>query len=124
MNSKRWPPAVREKDWQQVIIDAARLLGWSVFHPYDSRRSAPGFPDLTMVKGDRLVFVEVKTERGKETPAQESWSTMLALAGAEVYLWRPSHWDFIQDCLRDDFDPARWGDDPVGRAARRQRGAA
>jgi hypothetical protein len=77
-----------EKELQGLVIDAAKLTGWRVYHTHDSRRSEPGFPDLVMVKGHRLIFSEL----GKTTPAQDSWIEALA-PNAEVYLWRPQHWE-------------------------------
>jgi VRR-NUC domain len=78
---------VPEKQWQATVVDAARLLGWKVFHPYDSRRSEPGWPDLTLVRPPRLVFVELKVH-GRLTGAQRRWLSLLAACGAEAYLWR------------------------------------
>lgn len=71
-------PRMREKDLMQAIVDAARALGWLVYHTYDSRRSEPGFPDLVLVrpagKGDPcLLFVECKVQGRKLTDAQRRW---------------------------------------------------
>ena len=58
----------------------AALLGWyHIYHTFDSRRSQVGFPDLTLVRDGRLVFLELKTEKGKATAEQESWVAALAL---------------------------------------------
>ncbi len=35
-----------EADFMDQVIDLAHLYGWMVYHTYDSRRSAPGYPDL------------------------------------------------------------------------------
>jgi Holliday junction resolvase len=50
------------------IIDAFTALGWSV-----QRISAKGAPDLVCAKGQRVVFVEVKTAKGKLTEDQVTW---------------------------------------------------
>ena len=78
-----------EKEFQGWCEAQARLWGWLAFHPYDSRRSTAGFPDLCIVK-DRVVFAELKTDKGQLTPAQMAWANALQDAGAEWYLWRPS----------------------------------
>lgn len=80
-----------EKQLQQAIVDCARLLGWLVFHPYDSRKSEPGFPDLVMVR-DRVVYAELKRAGGSTTPAQQKWIHALREAGEEVHVWRPVDW--------------------------------
>jgi hypothetical protein len=68
----------------------AHALGWLAYHTHRSDRSEPGYPDLTLVKGGRLIFAELKTERGKTTGPQELWLQALTQAGAEVHLWRPT----------------------------------
>lgn len=45
--SPRW---VRERDFQAAVMELARLLGWRVYHTWDSRKSEPGFPDLVLVR--------------------------------------------------------------------------
>lgn len=78
-----------EAQWQADVSKLAHLLGWRhVYHTHDSRRSAPGFPDLVLVR-ERVVFCELKTDTGKLSPAQRDWLTALYGAGAEVYVARP-----------------------------------
>ena len=63
------------------------MYGWWAFHPYSAKRSAPGFPDLTLVR-DRVIFAELKRESGgRLTPAQVGVHELLRAAGAEVYVW-------------------------------------
>lgn len=81
-----------EKQLQSAIVDCARLLGWRTYHTYDSRRSDPGFPDLTLARGTRLVFAELKSAKGRLSEAQAEWKAALELAGAPVYVWRPEDW--------------------------------
>lgn len=89
-----------EKDLQAAIVELAGYLGWLVFHPYDSRRSQPGFPDLTLVRPPRgagecgrVLFVELKTSRGRLRPAQRVWLAALRdVPGVEVFTWRPADW--------------------------------
>lgn len=53
-----------------------------------------------MVKGNRLVFAELKRMVGKLTQAQCEWMEALSGTGAEVYVWRPCDWDEIERCVR------------------------
>ena len=87
------------KDFQPLIIMMARLLGWLVYHTYDSRRSQPGFPDLVLVRGTRLIFVELKRAKGKLTDAQEEWGAALQQTAAEYYVWRPDDLEEIEKIL-------------------------
>jgi hypothetical protein len=102
---------VTERELQDWIVGTARLLGWRVAHfrpawtekgwrtagSYD----AQGWPDLCLVR-DRVVFAEVKLERGRLGPEQEVWLEALREAGQEVYIWRPDHWTggAVEDVLR------------------------
>lgn len=81
---------------QAAIVECARALGWMVYHPYDSRRSAAGYPDLTMVNGHagvgRVIFAELKTDKGALTVAQHDWLVEIMCTPAEAYIWRPADW--------------------------------
>ncbi len=92
---------ISEKLFMQMVMDAARTLGWMVYHTHDSRRSEPGFPDLVMVWGkgeqnNRIIFAELKSKKGKLTKEQEAWLKALAQnPGVDVFVWRPHEWDDI-----------------------------
>jgi len=88
-----------ERDWMAKVIEAARWMGWLVYHTHDSRRSEAGFPDLVLVR-DRVVYAELKSERGRLTPQQREWLDALGATGAEAYVWRPTDWDDVLACLR------------------------
>lgn len=64
-------------------------------HETDSRRSRAGFPDLFIADEDygRLIFAELKKQKGKADPEQVKWLNILAATGiCEVYLWKPEHY--------------------------------
>ena len=90
-----------EKDFQQQIKDMAELFGWWAFHPYDSRRSPAGWPDLVMIHRTtgRTIFVEVKTMKGRVSNAQSVCLELLGMQN-EVYVWRPSDLEAIEEVLR------------------------
>ncbi len=91
--------SVTEKIFQLQVIGYAHLRKWKVYHTFDSRRSEPGFPDLFMVRGKRIIFAELKTTKGKLSPPQEEWLAALVQAPCEVYVWTPTHWNQIEDAL-------------------------
>ena len=96
--STEWGRHISEKDFQDTVVTLAKQMGWKVYHTYDSRRSEPGFPDLVLVK-DRIMFIELKSWDGKETPAQAEWMRALGHAEGLVAIWRPQHWDWIESAL-------------------------
>jgi hypothetical protein len=93
---------ISEKDFQQTVVEMAEALGWMVYHTYESRRSNPGFPDLVLTKGGRLIFAELKAQKGRVSPEQMQWLGALKLCpdGIGVFLWRPSDMDEIEAILR------------------------
>ena len=121
-----------ENGFQQAVIDYARLMDWSLYHTYDSRRSDDGFPDLVMVRNSDLIIAEVKSETGRlklkgrttksgrKMLSQLEWLEAFAQCPCvEVYLWRPRDWPFIEKRLkhgvsRENLDwldcemPAKW----------------
>lgn len=93
--------SVSEQDFQATVMELAKLCGWLAYHPFDSRRSPEGYPDCTLVRAPRVVFAELKTEKGKATPHQQAWLAALReCSGVECYLWRPSDMDQITAVLR------------------------
>lgn len=96
----RFEDRLSESDLLRHVTGLARSLGWKVHHTVNSRKSPPGFPDLVMVKGKRLLFVELKSERGRLSEAQVGWLKVLAKAGAvDVRVWRPKDVAEIDECL-------------------------
>lgn len=84
---------MNEAAFQSLIVELARLMGWThIYHTHDSRRSASGFPDLVLIRGPRILFIEIKSETGRVSADQESWLEALRATCAEVYLWKPEHW--------------------------------
>lgn len=84
-----------EADFQNQVLRATRLLGLAVYHTYDSRRSASGYPDLTIVGANGLLFRELKSERGRTSPHQQYWLAALQEAGVDAKVWRPADWPEI-----------------------------
>ena len=101
-NQSRLYREIREDEFQAWVYVAARDRGWVVFATRRSRTTPEGEPDLRMIsppnsKGVRkYLVVELKTERGKLSPAQEETLRMLdECPGVEWAVWRPSQWESI-----------------------------
>jgi hypothetical protein len=99
-----------EKQWQRVVMDYARLRGWTVRHFHDSRkqitngqlvgdRDAADVPDLELVRPPRFVKVELKSNIGRIKPGQQRYMDLLRECGLEVYIWRPRDYDEMMKVL-------------------------
>lgn len=98
--------SMTEKQWQQRVEMALRQAGALVYHAYDSRKSAPGYPDVTAVMPDgRLLFAELKTESVKLSEHQHRWLAALTktsrAAGVPVAVsvLRPSDYEYLLDWI-------------------------
>lgn len=60
----------------RLLVETGEVRAW--YHPFDSRRSNPGYPDLTIaLKDGRVLWVELKTTKGKLASAQMHWAHAL-----------------------------------------------
>lgn len=107
-------PPISEAAFQAQILELAKLRGWRVGHfrrvrvqrkngscYYETPVAADGagFPDLILVRRDRVIFVELKVGRNKPTDEQVAWMAALINAGADVRVWYPSDWNEIERVL-------------------------
>jgi hypothetical protein len=96
-----------ESELKSVVLNVARRAGWLIHHdlPAMSRSGRwathvegdVGFPDLVLLhpNAGQLLFVELKSEKGKTTTSQDNWLAALGLAGCENHVVRPSDLEFI-----------------------------
>lgn len=89
-----------EKAWQGQVVELATLYRWWSFHPYESRRSEEGWPDLTFLRPPEFFVAELKTDKGKLRPAQSRVIAMLEASGVEVHVWRPADFDAVHERLK------------------------
>jgi hypothetical protein len=93
-------PLVTERRWQAQVLQLASAFGWKGYHTWNSQHSAAGFPDLVLVRRPRVVFAELKTNRGLVSDAQQAWLDELAACGLEAYVWRPGDLEHVVRTLR------------------------
>ena len=101
-----------EADFQKQVIQFARMHRWRVAHFRTSMNArgryltavaadGAGFPDLVLVRLSRIIFAELKSEKGRTSPEQKAWLEDLERPGkVEVYLWKPSDWGKIVELIR------------------------
>lgn len=102
-----------EAGFQKAVTDLALLCSWRFVHHRPARtakgwRTAgsgdiAGWVDLVLwhERARRVLYVEVKSERGRTTQAQRDVLTSLRLAGCEVAVWAPRDWAELEATLRD-----------------------
>jgi hypothetical protein len=102
-------PRESEAGFQRAVIDLARLMGFRVAH-FRAAQTArgwrtpvqadgAGFPDLVMVRGNRIIAAELKAQAGRVSDEQLAWLDALAAAGCESYVWRPRDWERVVHVL-------------------------
>lgn len=99
-------PALRtrrreEKDLQEGLVALAKVYGYQAYHTFDSRRSEPGFPDLILIRGERLIAIETKSAIGQLTEAQKGWLRAFdAVKRVDAIVVRPGpSLDLVEDFL-------------------------
>lgn len=123
-------PRLTEARWQRQVLEIATMFGWRAWHdlsvnnrlicrkrsttgctgklvcdtcgePARPVRNAPGWPDLLMIRGDTLLVVELKSDRGALRPEQREWLTLFGrVAKVFVKVWRPKDLDEVMRRLR------------------------
>lgn len=101
-----------ENDFMRQVMELAKLHDWKVAHFGSSVRvvgknrvfvgdkDAAGFPDLIMVRGQRIIFAELKAPKGRLSETQVGWMLALQRAHDEAYVWRPDDWEEINHILK------------------------
>jgi Holliday junction resolvase len=85
-----------ESELQRALVQVLANAGWLVMHiPNQATRGRqrwaglmPGAPDLVAVRRGRVVFLEVKTEKGKVSERQAEVHDLLRFHGMEVRVVR------------------------------------
>ena len=95
---------VTERDLREQVRDLCKLFGWKIYFSWTSIHSPRGFPDLVLANPEqkRVIFAELKSDKGTVTPYQQEWLDALEACGQEVYLWRPSDIENIARLLKQE----------------------
>ncbi len=113
---------ISEKDWAATVIDMAQKLNWRVAHFRAARTGrkyigkdgkereawttpvqadGAGFPDLLMIRGERVIVAELKSYAGQVEPRQQEWlDAFEGNTGIESYVWQPQDADLVERTLR------------------------
>ena len=103
---------VSEAAFQTQVEQLATLYGWDWIHirraqyqpgiyrtPVTGTLGA-GWPDLFLTRGSRTICAELKAEKGSLSAKQVRVLNALEAAGHEVFCWKPSDWNALNEVLR------------------------
>ncbi len=103
---------ILERPFMTCVVEEAEKQGWHAYAVLDTRhyarRTAKGWPDVILVRGDsrgavRCIAAELKRERGRLTAEQREWLELLGgVGGIDTYIWRPSQWQEILEVLESN----------------------
>ena len=62
-----------ERELMDNLRSEAKKCGWLVYHPFLSKWSEKGFPDLIMIRSGKGFAWELKSAKGRVTDAQQTW---------------------------------------------------
>jgi hypothetical protein len=105
-------PRLTEAQFQQRIVDLAKLTGWHCVHYRPAWQGGKwrtpmtghaGAPDLILARRGVVILAELKTDRGRLSVEQDAWIDAL---GEHARVWRPDDWDDIAAELAWDPDAA------------------
>lgn len=92
------------REWQNQVIRWASEGGWLVYAINDSRTqhwgTNTGFPDVLLLRGDRMIVAECKCGSGRKRKDQRVWlDAFEEIWDCEVYEFRPENGDAIRAML-------------------------
>jgi len=104
-----------ESDFQQAVVELARLCGWRAMHVrrsvgrrrggagWQTTTSVVGWPDLFLwhPRSGRVVVAELKSEKGRLTVEQRGVLDELEGCGLDTRVWRPADWPEIEKVLTE-----------------------
>lgn len=96
-----------EADFRRQVLELAKRYRWKVYAPQPKHKPANqsgtrGWPDLTLSRNGRLVFLELKRQIGGIVSAEQAeWIVALAqVPGVTARIVRPSDLGWVVEELR------------------------
>lgn len=113
------PPEESEARFQERLRQMADTYGYLFYHPYDSTKSTPGWPDVALVHphGSPLFLWELKrqSQQARPSPSQRRWLDALQRATSiHTAVFRPSDWQTMLRLLAQHAGPGAAGATPDG----------
>lgn len=96
---------ISEQDFARAVTDLAAQMGYHHMHVrrtvgrgrrWVTGTSISGWPDYAFWRPGRFFLAELKSETGTLSYDQQNVMRSLRQAGVDVYIWRPSDWNDIE----------------------------
>ena len=101
-----------EKDLQDAVLELAKRLGWRTAHFRPAltptgrwvtavQGDGKGFPDLVLARKGVVLFIELKSDKGRLSVEQKAWYDELPFP--HTFVFRPKDWrsSLIESVLRN-----------------------
>jgi len=122
-----------ESDLRSQVTQLAQILGWKVayFRTAQSQKGwrtpvgadGKGWPDLVLLKGQKVLFRELKVGYNKPSEEQVRWLDDLQTAGQDARIWTDKDWpEAVMEELRGGSPAPGWPQprpSPARRGSRR-----
>jgi hypothetical protein len=105
-------PRITEAEFLGQVLALTRLCGWRTAHFRPARTVAGwrtavagdgrGFPDLLLLRGERIIAAELKVPPNKLAAEQEEWLAAFRAAGVPAFVWVPTDWAAIEAELQGE----------------------
>ena len=79
---------MKESEIRKQVQDYLRWKGWFVFYLLQGLGCYPGLSDLVAIKNGRVIFIEMKTSRGKQSDHQKKFHGDVEWHGGEYRVVR------------------------------------
>jgi|SRR5882672_3465279 len=86
---------ISEKDLARYITEMCEVVGVIRYHHLNSIGTERGFPDETWIGAHGMCFVELKSQKGRIRPEQQTFLDAVEATGAgrpALYVFRPEDW--------------------------------
>ena len=90
-----------EADFQTLVVDALRLMGWVVIHVKEMFGNPKGLPDLLCFRGDRGQMIELKIYGNYLSAGQKRWRERWVPDSTVVLdIWNnATDWSYLMDVM-------------------------
>ena len=79
---------ITENDVKRVVKDYLNIKGYFNFHILQGIGSFKGIPDIIAIKAGRVLFLEIKKPKGKQSEYQKQFQIFIEGHGGEYYIVR------------------------------------